>query len=165
MALPPFRVFLNVSMLFSPCLRYSGRKGRTVALESVCHVIPSKVLNIMVWQSHPSAIFAYLDLHVPKQNFVANCQTDRLRKTLVVGPGSLKSKEYLMTDLSWLSESRSPGIALAAHPWLLTRQNSSVTSTIGLKPHSEPLSSPFYSSLALSSVFVCRSLRRAISRL
>ncbi len=96
----------------------SGRRIFAVALwVRLSCVIPSKVLNIAncgnLTECHFCVSwFAFL------QTFRRKLRTNRLVKTLVdLGPGSLKTKDTLMTDphdyLSF-SESRSAGIALAA---------------------------------------------------
>ncbi len=95
-------------------------------VKSVCHV-PSKVLNILAncgaqkraYGNLTSAILRnnvmcmYLvDLRSQSRIFVVNYERIGEKRRLVDGSWFAKIKDTLMTDLSWLSESRSPGVRL-----------------------------------------------------
>ncbi len=71
---------------------------------SISPIVSTKVPFCVSWFAFPSRIF------------VVNCERiGEERHWTLTGPGSLKSKRYLMTDLSWLSRSRSPGAPAFIH--------------------------------------------------
>ncbi len=89
-ALPPFR-FLNVSM-FSPCLKIFGTKNFCGCFVSpFCHNTLCKA-SISHCGNFTGVPFLYLDLR-SSRIFVVNANESIEEKTLLTGPGSLKSKK------------------------------------------------------------------------
>ncbi len=115
--LTSFRV-LNVCMLFSPCLKIFGTKHcAAFRVRSARNTVCSHNCGT----STECHFFIFFLICVPKQNF-RQLWTNRLWRKDVGWRSwsSLKIQKIPTTvDLSWLSESRSPGIALAAfwYPW------------------------------------------------
>ncbi len=152
--------FLNVSMLFSPCLKIFGTKNFAVADGSVCHVIPSFSISPIVAVS-PSAIFCVSWFAFPKRRiFVVNCERIDWGRRWLTGPGSLKSKDTQWpTFHDYLSHVRQElrllllSITLT-RPWELHQSQA-----LSAKPHSEAFKPVLF--IACSFIGFCLSLVKA----